>query len=164
MFSSLNNFQPIEFAIVILFSATLFSLLWGFDALTHKKLVKIDITDRELQTHRNILLVSVLMEISLVFMFWNPWVSLPFFIALFITRLSHEFIDELHYHTDRCKPHENYLHIGMWVSVLTKTFGLFIWGFLFQYKGVLDLPTYIYLWGFIVLISMSIIGFFEWKR
>ena len=164
MFSFLNSFQPIEFAYAILFSATLFSLLWGFDALTHKKLVKIDITDKELQTHRNILFVSVLMEISLVLMFWNPLVSLPFFIALFLTRFSHEFIDELHYHTDRCEPYENYLHIGMWVSVLTKIFGMFIWGFFFQYKGVMELPMFIYLWGAIVFTAMSIIGFFEWKR
>ena len=97
MFLFLNNFQPQEFALVILFSASFFSVLWGFDALTHKKLVEIDITDKELQTHRNILLVSVLMEISLISMFWNPLVALPVFIALFITRFSHEFIDELHY-------------------------------------------------------------------
>ena len=160
----LDNFQPSDFAIVILLSATLFTLLWGFDSLTHKKLVEIDITDSELQTHRNILLVSVLMEISLIAMFWRPLVSLPIFIALFITRYSHEFIDELHYHTDRCKPYENYLHIGMWVSVLTKTFGMFIWGFFFQYKGVLDMPISIYVWGAIVFTSTSIVGFFEWKR
>ncbi|MDG2343183.1 MAG: hypothetical protein P8L23_01250 [Flavobacteriales bacterium] len=164
MFLFLNNFQPQEFALVILFSASLFSVLWGFDALTHKKLVKIDITDKELQTHRNILLVSVLMEISLISMFWNPLVALPVFIALFITRFSHEFIDELHYHTGRCKPYENYLHIGMWVSVLTKTFAMFLWGFCFQYNGVVELPFYIYIWAGIVLISMMIIGFFEWKR
>ncbi len=160
----LDNFQPSDFAIVILLSATLFALLWGFDALTHQKLVEIDITDSELQTHRNILVVSVLMEVSLITMFWRPMVSLPFFIALFITRYSHEFIDELHYHTDRCKPYENYLHIGMWVSVLTKTFGMFIWGFFFQYKGVLEMPLYIYIWGFIVFTSMAITGFFEWRR
>jgi len=160
----LDSFQPSDFAIVILLSATLFALLWGFDALTHQKLVEIDITDSEIQTHRNILLVSVLMEVSLITMFWRPMVSLPFFIALFITRYSHEFIDELHYHTDRCKPYENYLHIGMWVSVLTKTFGMFIWGFFFQYKGVMEMPLYIYVWGFIVFTSMAITGFFEWKR
>jgi len=164
MFFSLNNIDPIDFALVILFAATLFTLLWGFDSLTHKKLVEIDITDKELQTHRNILLSSLLMEISLVLMFWNPWVLLPFFIAFFITRLTHEFIDELHYHTDRCDSYENYLHLGMWGSVLTKTFGMFVWGFFLQYKGVLDLPIYIYIWGGILVISMAIIGFFEWKR
>jgi|TARA_B110000914_G_scaffold224933_1_gene244188 hypothetical protein len=160
----LDNFQPLDFAIVILMSASLFTLLWGFDALTHKKLVETDITDSELQTHKNILLLSVFMEISLITMFWRPLVSLPFFIALFITRYSHEFIDELHYHTDRCKPYENYLHIGMWVSVLTKTFGMFIWGFFFQYKGVMEMPIYIYVWGLIVFSSMAIIGSSEWKR
>jgi hypothetical protein len=160
----LDNFQPLDFSIVILMSASLFTLLWGFDALTHKKLVETDITDSELQTHKNILLLSVFMEISLITMFWRPLVSLPFFIALFITRYSHEFIDELHYHTDRCKPYENYLHIGMWVSVLTKTFGMFIWGFFFQYKGVMEMPIYIYVWGLIVFSSMAIIGSSEWKR
>ena len=164
MFLLLDNFQPLDFAIIILVSATLFSVLWGLDAITHKKLVEIDITDSELQIHRNILLTSVLMEISLITMFWRPLVSLPFFIALFITRYSHEFIDELHYHTNRCKPYENYLHIGMWVSVLTKTNGIFIWGFFFQYKGIMEMPIYIYVWGFIVFTSMALIGFFEWKR
>jgi hypothetical protein len=164
MFLFLDNFQPLDFAIIILVSATLFSVLWGLDAITHKKLVEIDITDSELQIHRNILLTSVLMEISLITMFWRPLVSLPFFIALFITRYSHEFIDELHYHTNRCKPYENYLHIGMWVSVLTKTNGIFIWGFFFQYKGIMEMPIYIYVWGFIVFTSMALIGFFEWKR
>ena len=74
------------------------------------------------------------------------------------------FIDELNYHTERCKPYENYLHLGMWTSVLIKTFGMFIWGFFLQFKGVLNMPTYIYSWGAIVLISMSIISYFEWKR
>ena len=164
MLSYFDYFQPMAFAILILASATVFTLLWGFDALTHKKLVEHDITDSELQTHRNILLASVLMEISLITMFWNPLVSLPFFIAFFITRYSHEFIDELHYHTDRCKPYENYLHIGMWVTVLTKTFGMFIWGFFFQYEGFLELPIYIHLWTLIAFGAMGIIGFFEWRR
>lgn len=164
MLTSLNNIVPVDFALIILIAATLFTILWGFDSLTHKKLVEIDITDTELQTHRNILVCSLLMELSLIFMFWSPWISLPFFIAFFITRLSHEFIDELNYHTERCKPYENYLHLGMWTSVLIKTFGMFIWGFFLQFKGVLNMPTYIYSWGAIVLISMSIISYFEWKR
>jgi hypothetical protein len=52
----------------------------------------------------------------------------------------------------------------MWVSVLTKTNGIFIWGFFFQYKGIMEMPIYIYVWGFIVFTSMALIGFFEWKR
>lgn len=157
-----NN--PIYWALIILASATCFTILWGVDALTHKKLVHIDIHDKELQTHRNILKASFLMEISLVLMYWEPVYMLPFFIAFFITRLAHEFIDELHFHTERCSKNETNLHLYMWFSVLIKTFAMFMWGFFFKYKGINELPFLIYVWAGIVLLVMSYISLKEWKR
>jgi hypothetical protein len=151
-------------AILILIAATIFTIFWGLDAKTHKKLVEIDITDKELQTHRNILTASLIMEVSLVMMFWFPLAMLPIFIASFLTRFVHEFIDELHFHSDRCSPYESMLHLGMWVSVLTKIAAMFIWGFFLQYEGIWNLPVYFYPWAIILFMSMTYISYVEWKR
>jgi hypothetical protein len=159
-----EHINPTFFATAILCSATIFTIFWFFDSLTHGKLVKIDITDKELQTHRIILATSVLMEISLILLYWFNLEILPFFAAIFITRTVHEFIDELHWHTDRCTPYESFLHLGMWVSVLSKTFLMFIWGFFTNYKGVLELSVGFYAWGGLLVIAMGLIGLVEWKR
>ncbi|MCE9539562.1 MAG: hypothetical protein K8R85_10125 [Bacteroidetes bacterium] len=160
----IENINPVFFATAILCSATIFTIVWFLDSVTHGKLVKIDITDKELQTHRIILATSVLMELSLVLMFWFNFEMLPFFVAFFITRTVHEFIDELHWHTDRCSQYESFLHLGMWISVLSKTFLMFMWGFFTQYKGLTELNIGFYIWGVIVVGLMGLIGLVEWKR
>lgn len=160
----MEHINPIFWAVAILSSATLFTFFWLLDARTHKELVKVDITDKELQTHRNILVTSLLMEASLVLMFWWQIEMLPFFIAFFITRTAQEFIDELHFHTDRCSVYESRLHLGMWISVLSKTVLMFMWGFFTGYKGVLELNPALYVWAAIVFGAMSVISYFEWKR
>lgn len=159
-----NSTTPLFWAITILSAATIFTVAWFMDSLTHKELVKVDITDKELQTHRNILTASFLMEISLVMMYWFPLAMLPFFIAFAITRTVHEFIDELHFHTDRCSRHESQLHLVMWLSVLLKTSAMFIWGFFTSYEGIMDLPVFMFIWGGTILIAMSYISFNEWRR
>lgn len=161
---SLHEVSPVYWAVAILMAATGFTVLWLLDAITHKALVKIDITDKELQTHRNILVTSMLMEASLVAMFWWQWEALPFFIAFFITRTVHEFIDELHFHTDRCTVYESRLHLGMWITVLSKTVLMFMWGFFTGYKGILELPLLLYVWAALVFGTMSVVSYFEWKR
>ena len=120
------------FAFAILMSATIFVIAWSLDAITHTRLVKIDITDKELQTHRILILSSGLMELCLVLMYWFDIEILPIFIAALVTRTAHEFIDELRYHTDRCTFRETLLHLIMWISVISKTGFLFIWGFYFK--------------------------------
>jgi len=163
----MNSFELIEpttWATVILAVATVFTCAWTLDALTHKELVKTEITDNELSTHRRILIASFLMEISLVCMFWFGALMLPFFIATFITRTVYEFIDELKFHTDRCSFYESLLHLVMWISVLTKTSAMFIWGFFFNYKGILDLPVVYYVWGILLFLSMSYVSYKEWNR
>jgi hypothetical protein len=159
-----NEISPIYWSSLVLISATIFTVFWILDARTHKELVHIDITDKELQTHRNILAVSMLMEASLVLMFWFPKQMLPLFIAFFITRTVHEFIDELHFHVDRCSANETTLHLAMWVSVLTKTFAMLFWGFFTQFNGILELPIAYYIWGIIVFGAMGLISMSEWKR
>jgi hypothetical protein len=161
------QFDPINpnfWAIAILICTTVFSVLWFLDALKHKELVKTDITSNELRTHRNILISSGIMELALVAMFWFQLESLPFFIAAFITRTAHEFLDELKYHADRCSSYENFIHLGMWVTVLSKTILQFIWGFFYQYQGIETFDYGIYCWAGIVLLTMGITSFFEWKR
>jgi magnesium-transporting ATPase (P-type) len=155
---------PLSFALIILISSTVFAIAWGLDAMTHKELVKVDITDKELQTHRNILTASLLMEISLVFMYWFPLIMLPVFIATLVTRTVHEFIDELHFHTDRCSSYESTLHLIMWITVITKTAAMFIWGFFTQYNGVLELPLPFYIWGLLVFSIMGYTSWVEYKR
>lgn len=159
-----ESISPLYYATIALISMTGFSILWFFDSRTHAKLVRIDISDKELQVHRNILASSILMELSLVSMYWFPLESLPFFLALFITRLVHEFIDELHFHTDRCTIYESRLHLGMWIFVLIKTFVLFMWGFFTMYIGLETLPFVFYIWAGLLLVLMSYTGFVEWFR
>lgn len=155
---------PVVWATIILASATLFTIFWSLDAVTHKKLAQIDISDNEFQTHRTILIASLFMEGSLVLMFWFQEIMLPFFIAFFITRLVHEFIDELKYHADRCTPYESNLHLGMWMSVLIKTATMFMWGYFTAFDGVLDLPIGFILWAGLILLVMSYVSWVEWKR
>ena len=161
---SLGNTTPLMWALLILGSATLFTIAWSWDAMTHKKLAEKDITDQEFQTHRNILVASMIMEMSLVAMYWYPLAMLPIFIASFITRLVHEFIDELKYHADRCTPHESRLHLVMWVSVLTKAGAMFLWGYFASYEGIENLPIALYIWGVLLLIVMAYVSFVEWRR
>lgn len=162
--SIIEKIEPLHFALLILLSGTAFTLFWLLDSITHGKLVKVDITDKELQTHRNILLTSVLMEISLVLMYWYPLFMLPIFAASFLTRTVHEFIDELHWHADRCTPYESMLHLVMWISILTNTGAMFIWGFFTQFKGLENLNPFLYIWAFVIGIAVFFIGLKEWKR
>lgn len=162
--TSISDISPQYWATAILLSATVFSIAWFLDALTHKELVEIDITDKELQTHRNILATSFLMEFTLVLMYWFDLEVLPFFLAFFFTRTAHEFIDELHYHTDRCTSYESTLHLVMWVTVLSKTAGMFMWGFFSHYAGIWNLPFLYYVWAVIVFGSMGLISMSEWGR
>lgn len=155
---------PLFWALTILGSATVFTAFWMLDAFTHARLVKVDITDKELQVHRNILTASFLMELSLVGMYWYPKAMLPFFIAFFITRTTHEFIDELHFHTDRCTVYESRLHLGMWLSVLTKSAAMFCWGFFGQYEGIWELPLILHIWGVMLILVMGWISFQEYRR
>lgn len=155
---------PIFWATTILAAATLFTIFWSLDAITHKELVKVDITDQELQTHRNILLASLFMELSLVLMFWFHKAMLPFFIAFAVTRTVHEFIDELKFHASRCTPYESRLHLGMWMSVITKTVAMFIWGYYTAFEGILELPIFFYIWAVLVFGVMSYVSFVEWRR
>ncbi len=159
-----DSVPTVFWPVLVLGASTVFTIFWGLDSITHQKLARIDISDREFQVHRNILVVSVLMEASLVLVYWFGYAMLPFFIALFITRTVHEFIDELHFHTERCTPYESYLHLGMWISVLTKTIGLFIWAFIYQYNNLSDLPSILYIWGAIIIILMTYISYREWKH
>ena len=147
----INTVSPVFWAVAILVSATGFTIVWMLDAFTHK-------------THRNILATSMLMEASLVAMYWWQIEALPFFIAFAITRTVHEFIDELHFHTDRCSVYESRLHLVMWVTVIAKTCLMFMWGFFTGYQGILELPFILYVWAAIVFGTMSVISYFEWKR
>jgi hypothetical protein len=160
----IEHIKANEFALVILCSATLFAIFWLLDSLTHGKLVKIEITEKELQTHRIILLTSICMEVSLVLFFWFDVLALPIFLAFFITRTVHEFIDELHWHTDRCSAYESMLHLGMWISILTNTFSMFLWGFFTHYRGWTELNVVYFIWAFIVVVCIFFIGLKEWKR
>jgi hypothetical protein len=125
----LTQINPSYFACAILISATIFVIAWSLDAITHSRLVKVDISDKELQTHRILILSSGLMELCLVLMYWFDIEILPIFIAALVTRTAHEFIDGLRYHTDRCTFRETLLHLTMWITVISKTCFLFIWGF-----------------------------------
>jgi hypothetical protein len=104
------------------------------------------------------------MEGTLVLMYWADILILPLFLAFFLTRTVHEFIDELHWHTDRCSSYESFLHLGMWISILTNTFAMFTWGFFTHYKGLDELNSIYIIWAFVVGISIFFIGLKEWKR
>ncbi|MFY0688762.1 MAG: hypothetical protein JXQ90_16430 [Cyclobacteriaceae bacterium] len=162
--NSIEETSPMYFAVAALISGTIFCVLWLLDSIIHGKIVDDEITGSELQTHRNILAASLLMEIALVAMYWFPIEALPFFIAFFLTRTAHEFIDELHWHANRCSQYESMLHLGMWVSILSQTAILFMWGFFSSYNGILALPVYMYVWGAILFLIMSYTSIIEWNR
>lgn len=109
-----------------------FAVAWAFDARTHGRL---EISDKELQVHRLILIPSIGMELALVGMFWQPWLCLPLFLGCYLVRTAHELIDELRFHVDRCAPAEAAAHLVMWVTVHTKTWLVFGWAFLLRYAG-----------------------------
>lgn len=158
------DLNPFFFALAILVSATFFTCTWILDAITHANLVDSHITRRELQTHRILIVTSGLMELSLLLMFWFRWEILPVFIAAFITRTAHEFIDEVSWHSKRCTFYETILHLIMWLTVLSKTFFLFIWGFFSHFKGVENLPVAFYMWGFVIVIVMGFVSMKEWNQ
>jgi len=160
----IDKIDPVFFACAVLCSATVFTLTWFLDALTHARLVKVDITEKELHTHRVLILTSGLMELSLVLMFWLDIAILPLFLAAFLTRTAHEFIDELHWHTGRCSFYETLLHLIMWISVLNKTFLLFIWGFFTHYKGLPELHPLFYAWAALIILLMAMISWKEWNQ
>jgi hypothetical protein len=160
--SFIDKISPVYFATVILVSATVFTVTWFLDALTHARIVKAEISERELHTHRILIITSMLMEFSLVLMYWFPYEVLALFLAAFLTRTVHEFIDELHWHTNRCSFYESLLHLVMWLTVLTKTFLMFMWGFFTQYRGLAELHPAFYVWGIAVVICMAFISRKEW--
>jgi len=160
----IENLSPTFFALSILVAATGFTITWFMDAITHAKLGASDITKRELHTHRVLIITSMLMEFSLLVMYWFPLEILPLFIAALLTRTAHEFIDELVWHTTRCTFFETMLHLIMWISVITKTGMMFIWGFFTQYKGLSELPFLFYVWGLLVVICMGLISLKEWNQ
>ena len=160
----INSVSPIFWASSILITGALFAIFWTLDALQHKELVHIDITENELKTHRIILLTSMLMELSLIAMFWFPMEALPFFIALLFTRTAHEFMDELKYHMDRCTIYETMLHLAMWISVLANTILMFSWGFFTQYRGLFDLHPSFFVFALAIFISILWIVYKEWER
>lgn len=147
-----------------LLSASAFTFFWFLDSKTHSALVHSDISDPELRTHRVLILSSGMMEFSLILMFWFRWESLALFIAAFITRTAHEFIDELKFHVDRCTFRETLYHLIMWIAVLTKTFSLFIWGFFFRYEGLTELPVWMDAWAVLIVILMGMISLKEWNQ
>ena len=162
--NNLNSTEPVIFPIIILSMSFIFAVAWFFDSRFHGKIYEADITDKELQTHRLILIPSVLMEVTLLLMYWAPFAMLPFFLAFYLVRTVQEFIDELHFHTDRCTFFESILHLIMWVTVHTKTFAFFFFFFILRFKGLEDL-SYIYFAIFLVLTAaMGLIGLVEWNR
>ena len=160
-----TNFITSEtFAPLILVSGTLFCVFWSLDAATHARLVKVEITDRELTTHRIVLATSLIMVLSLGCMYWWPVAMLPVFIGSFITRTAHEFIDELHFHVDRCTPTESMYHLIMWMSMITNTAAMFMWGFFRQFEGVETLPVVYYIWAGILAVVIGVVSTKEWNR
>lgn len=161
---SINYVSPSFWGISILITGALFTFFWMLDAIQHKKVVDEEISNSELQTHRVILISSLLMEISLIAFYWYQIEVLPFFMALFFTRTTHEVLDESHYHMDRCTPYETLLHLGMWISILSNTILMFMWGFFTQYQGLFDLHPLYFVFAFVILIFILIIGAKEWER
>ena len=152
------------FPLLVLLSASAFTFFWFLDSKMHSALVHSDISDPELRTHRVLILSSGMMEFSLILMYWFRWEALALFIAAFITRTAHEFIDELKFHADRCTFRETLFHLIMWITVLTKTFSLFIWGFFFRYEGVTELPVWMYVWAILIIVLMGMISWKEWNQ
>lgn len=161
---TMEPFEPITWATLILICTSIFTVVWSMDALTHRQLIKQDIGDPELQTHRNILVGSMIMEVSLLTMFWYPLLSLPFFLSGFFVRTVHEVIDENRFHVDRCSPRENYIHLTMWLSLLSKTILQFIWAFFYGYEGLENLHPLFFVWAILLVVGMAFTSFYEWGR
>lgn len=160
----LKAIEPLYLYILIFICSFVFVITWFFDSKTHGRLIE-DIDVKELQTHRLILIPSVLAEISIVLMYWiNPWYLLPFFLAFYLTRTIQEFIDELKWHTGRCSNQESYFHLIMWTSVHAKLMIMFIWGFFFQFEGILQIPLLLHILMAIVFGLMGLLSLIEWKR
>jgi hypothetical protein len=162
--SNLHSVNPEIFPSIILILSFIFAVAWFFDSRFHAQIYQDDITDKELQTHRLILIPSVLMEITLLLMYWIPFIMLPFFMAFYLVRTVQEFIDELHFHTDRCSFYESILHLIMWCTVHTKTFAFFIWAFILEFKGLENLPTFYFIIFLFLTGAMGLIGLAEWNR
>lgn len=162
--TQLQNISPIYLACFILIMSLMFTVAWFFDSKFHGKIFQHDITDKELQTHRLILIPSVLMEISLIATYWLGAMMLPLFLAFYLVRTVQEFIDELHFHTTRCTFFESILHLVMWITVHAKTFAFFIWAFLLQYQGLAELPSLFYVLFLILTLLQGYIATVEWNR
>ena len=160
----LIEINPSVWGISLLLLNLFFLVAWTFDSREHARLKNLDISDKELLTHRLILIPSLLMELSLVLMFWFPLIMLPFFIAFYLVRTVHEYIDESHFHVNRCSPREAYLHLVMWCTVHIKTWIMFIWGFFLQYDGLFSLHISILILYTFILVGLSIITLIEFRR
>lgn len=139
----------------------LFAVAWAYDSRTHGRL---ELSDKELQVHRLILIPSIGMELALVGMFWQPWLALPLFLGCYLVRTVHEVIDELRFHVDRCAPAEAAAHLVMWVTVHTKTWLVFGWAFLLGYRGWDSLHWTAYLALGLTLVVLAIIANVELLR
>lgn len=131
-----NILYPEAMINTIIVSGIIFAVFWYLDHRTHLKIWKQDITDKELKTHRLILFASYGLQISFVVMYWTKWVALPIFIACWMTRLLHETIDEFKFHVERCTPFEDFVHLGMWITIHIGIVATFIWGFWLEYDGI----------------------------
>lgn len=149
-------------SLLILVCTSIFVLAWGLDALTHAKIANTDITDRELHTHRILILSSGLLQACLLLFFWFEYEVLPFFVALLFTRTVHEVIDEVKFHTDHCTFRETCIHFVMWVSILSQIGFLFYWGFFYHYQGLFALPIFHVIWGALLVLLMAVISWKEW--
>lgn len=149
-------------SLLILVCTSIFVLAWGLDALTHAKIANADISDRELHTHRILILSSGLLQAVLLLFFWFDFEILPIFIALLFTRTVHEVIDEVKFHSSRCTFRETCIHFVMWISVLSQIGFLFYWGFFFHYEGLFTLPFFHFIWGGLLVLLMSFISWKEW--
>ncbi|PIP92485.1 MAG: hypothetical protein COW00_04220 [Bdellovibrio sp. CG12_big_fil_rev_8_21_14_0_65_39_13] len=154
----LREFSPELVSWLTILMGIVFSVAWYLDHLTHVKIWEVDITDNELKTHKIILYASWVLQVGLLMLAWNRLIALPIILGAFITRFTHEFIDEMKFHVDRCSFKETIIHLIMWISINTGTAVVFLWGFLFKYKGFGSLPLYHYvLWG-IIFVAMGVIG------
>lgn len=161
----LNNFSAFNFALLITTLSIIFSLAWSYDVYFHGVIAKRDITDKELQVHRLILAPSVLLDFCLVLMYWiQPIYLLPLIIASYLTRTVQEFIDELNFHSNRCSFTESALHLIMWISAHAKFIATFIWGFFYQFAGVLDLPKTLITLFLISTLFQGFLAMIEWNR
>jgi hypothetical protein len=157
------DLNPLTLAYVAIISLTLFTLAWWGDSQFHQVYRKVYVPDPEVHTHRLILLSSFIMLLSIGFIVISPSVAYPVFLASYLTRTIHEFIDELKYHTERCTLKESLLHLAMWITVHTKTWALFFWASLFHFEGWSTLPLGLNILAILSFITLNIIAWREWK-